>query len=261
MTTRRPWTICTWNVNGLRACANKGFLDWLTTSAPDVLCLQETKAHREQIPPAVAEPAGYRTWFASAVKKGYSGTALYARRDPVDVVLGLGDRIFDDEGRTIVADFGPFTVINGYFPNSQPEAARLDYKLAYFAAVRRRADEVRAAGKGVVITGDFNAAHTEIDLANPKQNENNAGYLPEERSWVSTMLADGWADVFRDRHPGEKGHYTWWTYRMNARARNVGWRLDYFLVSADLVAAVDDVVILGDVLGSDHCPVSLTLRV
>lgn len=251
-------SICTWNVNGLRACAKKGFTDWLAAEAPDVLCLQETKARPEQVTPLVSAPKGYRTLFAPAKKPGYSGTAMYTRR-PGTLSAGLDLSDFDDEGRTVIGDFDAFVVLGCYFPNSQPEHGRLPYKLAYDEAVAARCRELRSRGREVVICGDFNAAHTEIDLANPKQNEDNAGFLPEERAWVTAMLDEGWVDVFRERHPGEKGHYTWWTYRSGARARNVGWRLDYFLLSPGLARKVHDVRHLTLVEGSDHCPVRMDL--
>jgi exodeoxyribonuclease-3 len=253
--------VATWNVNGLRSCASKGYLDWLAASGADVVCLQETKARPEQLDEEVRQPRGWQTWFASALKPGYSGTAAYCRVAPAGVRLGLGDPAFDGEGRTIELDLGAFVLVGSYYPNSQPGGKRLDYKLAYDEAVLARAQALRAAGREVALTGDFNAAHTEIDLANPKQNEENPGFLPEERAWVDRALAAGLRDVFRDRHPGETGHYTWWTFRTGARARNVGWRIDYFLCSPDLAERVRDVRIHAEVLGSDHCPVTLDLDV
>jgi exodeoxyribonuclease-3 len=254
-------SIVTWNVNGIRACAKKGFLAWLEGSGADLVCLQETKAHPEQLEPELAAPAGWHTVFASAEKRGYSGVALYARELAQGVEPGLGLEELDREGRTIVADYGDFVLINGYFPNSQHSHARLPYKLRYDAAVLERSQALREAGREVVICGDFNAAHTEIDLARPKANLNNAGFLPEERAWVDQALATGLVDVFRQRHPGEGGHYSWWSYRAGARARNIGWRLDYFLCSPGLAERVSGVTILKDVMGSDHCPVRLDLQI
>ena len=252
-------SIVTWNVNGIRACAKKGFIEWLNAEGADMVCLQETKAHPEQLDASLGTPDGWHSVFSSAEKRGYSGTALYARELAQGLETGLGVAEFDREGRTIVADYGEFVLINGYFPNSQHSHARLPYKLAYDAAILERSDALRAAGREVVICGDFNAAHTEIDLARPKPNRNNAGFLPEERAWVDQALETGLVDVFRARHPGEAGHYTWWSYRMNARARNIGWRLDYFLCSPGLAERVQDVRILAHVMGSDHCPVRLDL--
>lgn len=253
--------LVTWNVNGLRACAGKGFLDWLGTEGADVVCLQETKARPDQLPDAVRQPAGWQTHFASALKPGYSGTAAYCQATPVSVRLGLGEAAFDDEGRTLELDLGAFVLLAAYYPNSQPGGKRLAFKLAFDEAILARSQALRAAGREVALTGDFNAAHTEIDLANPKQNVENPGFLPEERAWVDRALATGLRDVFRDRHPGEKGHYTWWSYRPGVRARNIGWRLDYFLCSPGLAARVVDVRILQEVMGSDHCPVRLDLDV
>jgi exodeoxyribonuclease III len=252
-------SIVTWNVNGLRACAKKGYLAWLEAEGADLVCLQETKAHPEQLDPGLREPAGWHTAFASAEKRGYSGVALYGRELAEGLEIGLGIEAFDREGRTIVADYGEFVLINGYFPNSQHSHARLPYKLDYDAAVLERSQALRASGREVVICGDFNAAHTPLDLARPKPNTKNAGFLPEERAWVDDALATGLVDVFRARHPDENGHYSWWSYRMNARARNIGWRLDYFLCSPGIAARVTDVRILKDVMGSDHCPVRLDL--
>ncbi len=253
--------IVTWNVNGIRACAKKGFLDWLEAEGADIVCLQETKAWPEQLDEGLARPEGWHSVFACAEKKGYSGVAMYARELAKGLEIGLGIEEFDREGRAIVADYGAFVLINGYFPNSQRSHARLPYKLRYDAAVLERSQALRAAGREVVICGDFNAAHTEIDLARPKPNEKNAGYLPEERAWVTEALETGLVDVFRERHPGENGHYSWWSYRMNARARNVGWRLDYFLCSPGIAEKVSDVRILSDVMGSDHCPVRVDFGV
>ncbi len=259
MGVRQMLNICTWNVNGIRACHRKGFLDWLKKEQPDLLCLQETKAHPQQLAAELRQPPGYHTWFASAAKKGYAGTALYSRRSPRKVFPGLGIQEFDDEGRTVVADYGHFVIIGGYFPNSQPEGRRLDYKLAYNAAVLERCQELRGQGREVLICGDFNAAHTPIDLFHPKANEKNPGYLPEERAWVTHALSTGLHDIFRERHPGEPGHYTWWSYRARSRDRNIGWRLDYFLVTPGILGHVAQVSHLSGVLGSDHCPVKLLL--
>ena len=252
--------IYTWNVNGIRACAKKGFLDWLKKEQPDILCLQETKAHKEQLSPEVATPEGYHTWFASAKKKGYSGVAIYSKKKPKKVTVGLGIPEFDDEGRTLVADYGTFILITSYFPNSQHEGKRLPYKLAYDKALTEYCEKLRQEGKEVIICGDFNAAHTEIDLENPKTNKKSAGFLPEERQWVSEMLALGYVDVYREQYPEENGHYTWWSYRSNARARNVGWRIDYFLTTPKIAKKVKEVTHLTDIMGSDHCPVRLELK-
>ncbi len=252
--------IVTWNVNGIRACTKKGFLDWFQTEKPDVLCLQETKAHPEQVTPEVANPEGYTVHAANAVKRGYSGVWTYTLGAPESARIGLDDERFDCEGRIVISDHGPFVLVNGYYPNSQRGGARLPYKLEFFKVLMERCAALRAEGKELILTGDFNACHTHLDIENAKQNEKNAGFLPEERAWVDSMLALGYRDIYRDRNPGEKGHYTWWTYRANARARNIGWRLDYFLLTPGLVDAVKDVKILSDIHGSDHCPVRLDLN-
>lgn len=253
--------VVTWNVNGIRACTKKGFLEWFAAEDPDVLCVQETKAHPEQVTPEVSKPEGYSVACANAVKRGYSGVWTYTKGEPESARVGLDLEPFDNEGRTVITDHGAFVLVGCYFPNSQREHARLPFKLDYNAAIMAECERLRAEGREVVITGDFNACHTHIDLENGKQNEKNAGFLPEERAWVSAMLELGYRDVYRDRYPGEKGHYTWWTYRANARARNIGWRLDYFLMTPGLAERVKDVVILADVMGSDHCPVRLDLDV
>jgi exodeoxyribonuclease-3 len=258
--TAAPLRLFSWNVNGLRACGRKGFLDWLHTVRPDILGLQEVRAAAEQLEPELRSPDGYHTTFLAAARPGYSGVALYARTPPATITLGaLGEERFDREGRLVVADFGAFLFYTGYFPNGGNDLARVPYKLEFSEAVLQHAEAARRAGRSVVVCGDVNTAHQEIDLANPKSNVKNTGFLPEERAWVSRFLDHGWVDVFRRRHPGESGHYSWWSNRMGARARNVGWRIDYFFVSPDLEARVIDARIHADVMGSDHCPVELAL--
>jgi exodeoxyribonuclease-3 len=249
-----------WNVNGLRACARKGFLEWLDDARPDILGLQEVRALPDQLDGAVLRPEGYDTWLHPAERKGYSGVALYSRVQPTEVVCGaLGEDRFDDEGRAIVADFGSFLFYTVYFPNGGHDLARVPYKLAFSEAILQHAEVRRREGRSIVICGDVNTAHEEIDLANPKSNRRNTGFLPEERAWVSRWLDHGYVDVFRRRHPDEGGHYTWWSNRPGVRERNVGWRIDYFMVSADLEDHVVDAAIHAEVLGSDHCPISLEL--
>lgn len=247
--------LISWNVNGIRAVAKKNFFDWLHRSEADIVCLQETKAHPDQISEDFLSPAGYRSYWMSAEKKGYSGTVLYTKEPPREV-SPLGVKEFDDEGRVLVADYGSFVLVNCYFPNSQPERARLDYKLAFNRELRRFCD--RLSDRRVIICGDFNVAHRPIDLARPKQNENSPGYYIEEREWMDSFLAGGYTDVFRSRHP-EPEQYTWWSYRSGARARNVGWRIDYFCVNQETDSAVKEAGICADVTGSDHCPISLEL--
>ncbi|MCD6115458.1 exodeoxyribonuclease III [bacterium] len=252
--------IFSWNVNGIRAWANKGLIEWLKESSPDIIAIQETKAHPDQLSDELLNIEGYTSYFSSAVRKGYSGTAVYTKEKPVKVE-SLGNADFDNEGRTVIAHYPEFTLINSYFPNSQAEGARLEYKLAYCDFVLNKCGAFVDEGRNVVICGDFNIAHTEIDLKNPKANEKNPGYLPEERQWMSKFLDSGYVDVFRNLHPGEPGHYTWWSYRFNARAKDIGWRIDYFCVDKAFSNAVKTSEIHKDVMGSDHCPLSITLDV
>jgi len=250
-----------WNVNGLRACARKGFLEWLNNARPDVLGLQETRALPEQLDSEVLHPDGYYTHLHPAERKGYSGVGLYCREEPVSIILGaLGEERFDSEGRLIVADFGDFLFYTAYFPNGGHDLTRVPYKLDFSEAVLQHAEKQRAAGKAVVICGDVNTAHEEIDLANPTSNRKNTGFLPEERAWVGRFLDHGYVDVFRRLHPEEGGHYTWWSNRPGVRERNVGWRIDYFFVSPELIDRMVDAQIHPQVMGSDHCPIELVLR-
>jgi len=255
--------LITWNVNGLRACEKKGFSAWLQSEKPDVLGLQETKSWPDQLDEELRTPKGYKTYFSCADKKGYSGVALYIKEEleVLNVTDGLGLDEFDSEGRTLVAEFKDFVLFNCYFPNGQRDLSRVPYKLKFSREVASQALELnKKLKKPVIICGDYNTSHQEIDLKNPKSNKKNTGFLPEERAWIDEFIAQGFSDVFRDQFPEEEGHYTWWSYRSNCRAKNVGWRLDYFFVTEDTKAAVKDSKILSDVLGSDHCPVSLKLK-
>lgn len=249
-----------WNVNGLRAAHKKGFLDWLTAARPDILCLQETKCSPDQLDDSLRRPPGYQSYWASAEKKGYSGVALYTQREPRDVQIGLGIPEFDREGRTIVADYGDFVLLNAYFPNGGRDLSRVPFKLAYYDAFLDYCNSLQAAGRSVIFCGDVNTAHRETDLARPRQNRKSTGFLPEERAWIDKVIANGYVDAFRTLHPDRVDAYSWWTYISNARARNVGWRIDYFFVSQDLMSRVAAAEIHPDVHGSDHCPVSLSLR-
>jgi len=250
-----------WNVNGLRACARKGFGDWLAAERPDVLGLQETRALPEQLDDEVREPGGYDVWFHPAERKGYSGVALFTQIPPESVILGgLDEHRFDSEGRLIIADYGSFLFYTGYFPNGGNDLSRVPYKLEFSEAVLQHAEAQRRRGRSIVICGDVNTAHREVDLANPTSNKKNTGFLPEERAWVSRLIDHGYIDIFRQRHPGEGGHYTWWSQRLQARERNVGWRIDYFFISPELEDRVVEIKHLPDVMGSDHCPIELVLE-
>lgn len=252
--------LISWNVNGIRAGQRKGFLDWLSATAPDILCVQETKAHPDQLDDELRQPDGYHTYWASAEKKGYSGVALYSKAEPKSVQIGLGIEAYDREGRTIVADYGEFVFIGAYFPNGSRDHSRLPYKMAYYADFLAFCEDLRAQGKSVIFCGDVNTSHQEIDLARPKQNKKTTGFLPEERAWIDEVVAQGYIDTFRYLYPEREGAYSWWSYIGGARSRNVGWRLDYFFVSPDLWPRVDDALIHPEVMGSDHCPVGLILK-
>ncbi len=254
-------TLLSWNLNGARAAYRAGFLPWLAEAAPDILCLQETRADADQLPDEMRQPAGYHAfWHGSERKKGYSGTALLSRRAPDQVQFGLGVPEFDDEGRTIVAHYSDFTLINCYFPNGSRDHSRVPYKLAFYDAFLEMCERLREEGRPLVFCGDVNTAHREIDLARPKDNRNTTGFLPEERAWMDQLVALGYIDTFRHFHPDLAGHYTWWAQWGGARERNVGWRIDYFFVAAEVLPRVAGAFILPDVRGSDHCPVGMRLE-
>ena len=249
--------ISSWNVNGIRAISNKGaFQAYLDEKAPDILFLQETKARREDLPDHVAEPSGYHSVWVSAEKRGYSGVALLSKEKPDLVLEGFGNDRFDSEGRTIIAQYGNLFVIGCYFPNGQRDEERLMYKLDFYDAIFTYANELIELGHHVVICGDYNTAHTEIDLARPKANSGTSGFLPIERQWMDKIIRMGYHDTFRLFNP-EPEEYSWWSYRAGARRNNVGWRLDYVFVNDAFKPFVTDAFIQQDVLGSDHCPVGI----
>ena len=253
-------TLYSWNVNGIRAAQKKGFLDWLNTAQPDVLGVQETKAWPEQLDEELRQPEGYHTYWATAEKKGYSGVGLYSKVEPKSVEIGLGIAEFDSEGRTIIAEYDDFVFITAYFPNGGRDHSRVPYKMRYKAEFLKRCEGFRADGKSVIFCGDLNTAHHEIDLARPKQNKKTTGFLPEERAWMDELLAAGYLDIFREQNPELAEAYSWWSNRSGARERNIGWRIDYFIVSPELRDTVSDTVLHSDILGSDHCPISITLK-
>lgn len=251
--------ITTWNVNGYRAVLRKGALDWISEIVPDILCLQEIKVKPEQISEKEQNIEGYKAIWNPAERPGYSGTAMFVKNPPLEKEKGFGIDKFDIEGRVIRVRYPGFLLYNIYFPNGGQDNRRVPYKLEFYKSLLDICDELHARGENIIITGDFNTAHSEIDLAHPKANEENTGFLPEERMWIDRYLEHGFVDIFRERHP-ESVAYTWWTYRTKARAKNVGWRLDYYLISETLVSKVKDVIIQSDIMGSDHCPVSLILK-
>lgn len=252
--------IVSWNVNGIRAVHKKGFLDWLQKEQPDVLCLQETKAHPEQLEKDLLNPAPYRTHWSAALKRGYSGVSLYLKAAPEKVTEGLGITEFDSEGRTLVAEYPDFILYNSYYPNGRHDLARVPFKLNYSDAVLDHALKTnRESKKPIILAGDFNTAHREIDLARPKENAGNTGFLPEERAWLDKLVSGGFVDIFRKFQPGPH-HYTWWSFRAGARRKNIGWRIDYFFITPDLCPRVRNAYLQPEVLGSDHCPIVLELN-
>lgn len=245
-----------WNVNGLRAVMQKGFMDVFASLDADMFCLQETKLQEGQI---TMDLPGYRQYWNYAEKKGYSGTAIFTRREPLDVRLGIGSEPFDHEGRVITLEYPDFWFMTVYTPNAQEELARLDFRMAWedaFLDYLRKLDAV----KPVIYCGDLNVAHQEIDLKNPKTNQHNAGFTPEERGKMSRLLDSGFVDTFRCFYPDRKEIYSWWSYRFKARERNTGWRIDYFIASERLRDRLVSADIHTDIYGSDHCPVELQIR-
>ena len=249
--------ITSWNVNGLRAAARKGFTAWLEASEADVVCVQETKASPGQLDGELVNVSGYTSWFAGAEKKGYSGVAVYSKTAPLNVTT-MGVPEFDEEGRTLVVELPCLTVICAYFPNSRDGGARLGYKLDFCAAMLDYCRRLASEKRSFVLCGDYNIAHKPIDLARPSENESTAGYLPEERAWMDTFLSSGFIDTFRMFNQ-EGGHYTWWSYITRARERNIGWRLDYHCVPEQLKKQVMSAGISREVMGSDHCPVTVEI--
>lgn len=245
-----------WNVNGIRACVQKGFLDFFQEADADIFCIQETKMQEGQLD---LELPGYHQYWNYAVRKGYSGTAIFTKREPVSVQYGIGIEEHDQEGRVITLEFEDFYFVTVYTPNSQSELARLDYRMQWetdFLAYLKRLEEK----KPVVFCGDLNVAAEEIDLKNPKTNRKNAGFTDEERDKFRTLKATGFIDTFRYFYPDQEGIYSWWSYRFSARKKNAGWRIDYFVVSEALKDRLEDAKILTEVMGSDHCPVELDMK-
>ena len=252
--------IISWNVNGLRAVTRNGFINAVEQLQADILCLQETKLQREQIPEEINQLKEYVQHWHFAQRKGYSGVATFSRRQPTQVKTGLGIEKFDLEGRVLITHFKPFILFNIYFPNGQRDHGRVRYKLEFYAELLKIINALRDQGNKIIIAGDFNTAHREIDLKNPKSNQNTSGFLPEERAWIERYLQNGWIDTFRYFYPDLKDQYTWWSYRFNARQRNIGWRIDYFMVSENLLPNLKNAFILPEIMGSDHCPVGIELN-
>ena len=250
--------ILSWNVNGIRAAQRKGFIEWFAREAPDVLCLQETKAAPAQLAPELLTVDGYHAYFSAAARPGYSGVAAYSRVLPQQVASGLGIEKFDIEGRVLRLDYGQFLLFNIYFPNGKSSPERLAYKMEFYDAFLEHVDRLRDAGRRIIVCGDVNTAHQEIDIARPRANEKISGFLPEERAWMDRWVSHGYVDTFR-RFNQQPGQYTWWDARGGARQRNVGWRIDYFFVDDGLKDKVQSAFILPEVMGSDHCPIGIDI--
>ena len=250
--------LLSWNVNGIRAAVKKGFLEYLEDENPEIICIQETKAHKEQLTSEILEDHGYFTYWHSGQKKGYSGVATFCKEEPLYVQEGIGIKKYDDEGRVLITEHNKFLLYNIYFPNGQKNEERLKYKLDFYDDLLPIINDQVESGNNVIVTGDWNTAHRPIDLARPNENKNTSGFMPIEREKVDKYILNGWVDTFRLFHE-EGGRYSWWTYRFGARDRNIGWRIDYFFVNEGMVEICTDADIHQNIFGSDHCPVSLIL--
>ncbi len=253
--------IISWNVNGARAVYKKGYWEWFKKESPDILCLQETKCTKEQLPEDAVNIPGYASYFVSPVfKKGYSGVAIYTKVTPEKVEYGMRIPEFDTEGRLIAAFYKDFILLNVYFPNGGGGPERLAYKLAFYDAFLKFIEKLRAKQSNIIFCGDINTAHEAIDLARPKENEKNTGFLPEERAWMDTLVKHNYVDIFRHLYPDARDVYTYWDMKTFARERNVGWRIDYFFASSEAMKKISGTRMLTDVFGSDHCPIELTIK-
>jgi len=251
--------ILCWNVNGIRAAQKHGFLEWLYGESLDILCLQETKAHPEQLDRDLQEPHGYHAYWNYPERKGYSGVATFTREKPLKVQNDFGVQDFDIEGRVIISEYPQFILFNVYFPNGKKDESRLKYKMDFYDVFLDVVEPLRQKDEKLIICGDFNTAHKEIDLARPKENENVSGFLPIERAWMDKLVAHGYIDTFRHFNK-EPNQYTWWDLKSRARERNVGWRIDYFFVTENLLGSVSKAFIMPEVMGSDHCPIGIILK-
>jgi exodeoxyribonuclease-3 len=257
-----PFTmrILSWNVNGIRAADRKGLYDWFKKDSPDILCLQEIKAQPEQVPPYLRNMPGYNIYWNPAERKGYSGVVTYTKERPIKTKNGFGIDKFDKEGRILINEFSSFVLFNIYFPNGKKNKERLDYKLDFYDTFLAYADNLKAEGKNIIVCGDFNTAHKEIDLARPKENEKISGFLPVERAWIDTFIDHGYVDTFRHFNK-EADQYTWWDMKTRARERNVGWRIDYFFVNKEFLPYLKGAYIRKEVMGSDHCPIEIEINI
>jgi exodeoxyribonuclease-3 len=254
-------SIISWNVNGLRAVDRKGQFERILDKDPDILCIQETKSMPEQLSEETRSPKGYHSYFHfPTVKKGYSGVAIYTKEEPLEVINDLGIPEMDQEGRLILARFKDFTLINCYFPNGGGAPERLEYKLAFYDHFLAYIEKLKQISPNIIFCGDVNVAHKEIDLARPKENSTHVGFLPVERAWMDKLISKGWIDVYRHFNPDKEGTYTYWDMKSFARERNVGWRIDYFFTTPEMLEKVEKIEIMDSFLGSDHCPVRLVLE-
>ena len=250
--------IISWNVNGIRALYRKSNYQWFKEYQPDIICIQETKAHPDQLSEREKKLDGYHSYFESAQRKGYSGVMVFTKQKPVEVVHGVGDERFDEEGRTLQLIYDDFILFNVYFPNGKASKERLDYKMAFYNTFLNKTKSLIDNGHRVIVCGDVNTAHKEIDLARPKENSDTSGFLPIEREWIDLFLESGFNDSLRMFHQ-EPELYTWWDYKTKARERNVGWRIDYFFVSQNMSDRIKNATIHSQVMGSDHCPIEIEI--
>jgi len=250
--------LISWNVNGIRAIEKKGFVDIIKDMNPDIIGIQEIKANKDQLSENLLNISGYQSFWNSAEKKGYSGVAVYSKTSPISVKNGIDSPEHDNEGRSITLEFSDFYLVNLYFPNAQDKLKRIDYKIDFNKAFLSYVETLKK-NKTVILCGDFNVAHKPIDLANPKRNEKNAGYSPQEREWFTNFIKAGYVDTFR-KFNNDPDQYTWWSYRFKAREKNIGWRIDYFCVDKESINRVKDSYILSEIMGSDHCPVGISFK-
>ncbi len=253
--------IISWNTNGLRATAKQGYFTPLFAfNNPDIVCFQETKCEPDQLDEATRNLKGYYSYFSySKKRKGYSGVAIYSKKEPEKVEYGIGIKDFDDEGRLVLAYYKDFVLINGYFPNGGSGPDRLEYKLEFYDVFLKFINKLKKEGHNVIFCGDVNTAHTEIDLARPKANAENTGFLPIERAWIDKLILNDWVDIFRYFYPGKKDVYTYWDQKTRARERNVGWRIDYFFINKSFIKKIKKFTTLSDYIGSDHCPIMIDI--
>lgn len=256
----KKYKIISWNVNGIRAVLKKGFLEFLDKENPDILCIQETKAHRDQLEKSVTDHKKYHSfWHSAKDKKGYSGVVTFTKEEPIHVEVGFDIEKFDHEGRVVMTEFSDFILFNVYFPNGKKDSERLNYKLEFYEAFLEHLEKLKRKNKKIIFCGDVNTAHKEIDLARPESNENVSGFLPIERKWIDRVIDHGYIDTLREFHK-EPNFYTWWDLKSRARERNVGWRIDYFFIHNELKKYLKNAFTMPDIMGSDHCPSGIELQ-